>query len=113
MRVWNVAVVASTAATLIAGSVVMAPAALAVDEDPAIVSVDARPEPVGLWKTNSSQVSVDVVITDDVAVNEVKVGDTSFGWTLLRRRPDLSVERTVLCDGHAKPVGNGRNLSAP
>jgi hypothetical protein len=73
MRVWNVAVVASTAVALIAGSVVVAPAALAVDEDPVIVSVDARPEPVGLWKTNSSQVSVDVVITDDVAVNEVKV----------------------------------------
>src|SRR5687767_13660863 len=73
MRVWNVAVVASTAVALTCASVVVAPAAMAVDEDPVIVSVDARPEPVGLWKTSSSQVSVDVVITDDVAVTEVKV----------------------------------------
>ena len=73
MRVRDVAVVASTAVALISGSFVVAPAALAVDEEPVIVSVDARPEPVGLWKSSSSQVSVDVVITDDVAISEVKV----------------------------------------
>jgi hypothetical protein len=73
MRVRSVAVVASTAVALISAGVVVAPAALAVDEDPVIVSVDARPEPVGLWKTSSSQVTVDVVITDDVAVSDVKV----------------------------------------
>jgi hypothetical protein len=73
MRVRKVAVVASTAVALISGSLVVAPAALAVDEDPVIVSVDARPEPVGLWKSSSSPVNVDVVITDDVAVSEVKV----------------------------------------
>jgi hypothetical protein len=73
MRVRDVAAVASTAAALTCGSLVAAPAALAVDEDPVIVSVDARPEPVGLWKTSRSQVSVDVVLTDDVAVSEVRV----------------------------------------
>lgn len=73
MRVWTVAVVASTAVALISGSLGIAPSALAVDEDPVIVSVDARPEPVGLYKSSSTQVSVDVVITDDVAVSTVDV----------------------------------------
>jgi hypothetical protein len=73
MRVWRVAVVASTAVALISGSVGGAPAALAVDEDPVIVSVDTRPEPVGLYKSSSTNVSVDVVITDDVAVSSVAV----------------------------------------
>jgi hypothetical protein len=54
MRVRDVAVVASTAVALTCGSLVAAPAALAVDEDPVIVSVDARPEPVGLWKSSNS-----------------------------------------------------------
>jgi hypothetical protein len=73
MRVWEVAVVASTAVALISASVVVAPAALAVDEDPVIVSVDARPDPVGLYKSSSTTVNVDVVITDDVAVSSVAV----------------------------------------
>jgi hypothetical protein len=73
MRVRDAAVVASTAVALISGSLVVAPAALALDEDPVIVSVDASPEPVGLWKSSSSQVKVDVVISDDVAVSEVQV----------------------------------------
>lgn len=72
MRNVGIAVVASTVAVLAAVSVVAAPGASA-DEPPEIVSVDARPEPVGLYKATSTQVTVDVHVTDDVAVSSVLV----------------------------------------
>jgi len=72
MRNLGIAVLASTASVLVGAGLVMAPGASA-DEPPEIVSVDARPEPVGLYKAGSTQVTIDVHVTDDVAVASVRV----------------------------------------
>lgn len=73
MRILKIAVAASTTVALIGGSAVVAPAAGAYDTYPVIVSVDARPETVGLYMTSTSTVIVDVQVTDDVAVASVSV----------------------------------------
>ena len=73
MHIGRATVVATTALALIGSSAVLAPAASAEDEAPVIVSVDARPEVVGLYKASRTQVTVDVRVTDDVAVTTVQV----------------------------------------
>lgn len=102
MRNLGIAVVSPTIALLAAVSVVTAPG-VSADEPPEIVSVDARPEPVGLYKAGSTQVTVDVHVTDDAAVASVQVsllaaprpGDDDIP-------PDEAAASAVLASGTAQ-----------
>ena len=73
MHVGRISLVAATAVALIGSSAVVAQSASAEDAAPVIVAVDARPETVGLYGSGSTQVTVDVQVTDDVAVSSVQV----------------------------------------
>ena len=70
------AVVAATAAALVAGALLGAPSATAVADTtaPVVKRVDVRPETVGLYKDRASRVTVRVRVTDDVGVDEVVAG---------------------------------------
>jgi len=74
MSMRRVAVLTATAVVLVGNSVLMASEASADDTTPpAISSVDVRPEPVGLYKSGSTKITVDVKVTDEVGVTSVHV----------------------------------------
>jgi hypothetical protein len=97
---------------LIGSSAVLAPAASAEDEAPVIVSVDARPETVGLYKASRTQVIYDehysVPPVDDFSVKRnTDIRDFNVAEPVTRGATIRMFGRLLRLDPAAGYVGYG------
>lgn len=106
MKAPRLTLVTAWALVMTGSGFVTGPVAGADSSPPVVVSIDARPEPVGLYASRESRVVVDVVATDDVAVTRVDIfiaptfsgaGDDTGNMdaTLVRGTPQSGTWRAV------------------